>query len=132
MLLIIDEPTEFKANRDPSALEIVLSTRGAVIAGHVVNERGEPARGARVLLFPVDPSRWNWSEPTSATVSADGTFKVGPRRAGEYFLVALESSAPLVDPRDRDQFTRLAQVAGRITLGTEEERAIELRAVRIR
>ncbi len=56
---IIDVATEFKAGTDPSALEIVLSNRGATIAGRVMDERGEPVRGARVVMVPTDPARWS-------------------------------------------------------------------------
>ena len=49
---ITNTPTEFKGSRDPSLLEVVLSNRGGVVSGRVVDERGEPVRGSRVILLP--------------------------------------------------------------------------------
>jgi hypothetical protein len=127
---IIDEPTEFKAGRDPAALEVLLSNRGATVSGRVQDERGDPAGSARVLLFPTDPARWTWSELTTAVASATGAFTLGPRRRGDYFVVALEASARIPDPGDRDRFALLAESAERIALGESEDRTMELRVVR--
>jgi hypothetical protein len=129
---IIDVPTEFKAGTDPAALEIVLSSRGAVVAGRVLDDRGEPVRGARVIMLPADPARRNRLDLTYATASRAGTFRVGPQRGGDYLIIALAPQTELPDPRDRDRLARLAESGERLTLSADEERTLDLRVVRPR
>lgn len=128
---IIDVATEFKASRDLSALEIILSTRGAAVSGRVVDDRGEPARGARVLIFPANPARWGSFEVPSVRVSTAGTFRLGPQRAGDYLVVALAPSEPVPEFEDRERMAGLVEAAERVTLTDLEERAIDLRIERI-
>jgi hypothetical protein len=129
---IIDVPTEFKASRDPRALEIVLSTRGAVVTGRATNDRGEPVRGARVVMFPADPAAWGTYQMSTAAVGATGTFTLGPQRGREYLVVALDPSVPAPEPGDRDRLARLAASAERIRLNDHEEQTLDLRVVKVR
>ena len=127
---ITDRPTEFKTNRDPSNLEVVLSSRGATASGKVVNERGEPASGARVVVLPADLARRRITDLTNARAAKDGTFKVGPLRRGDYSIVALAASAELPSPDRRDQLAELARQGERVSLAENEERTLDLRIVR--
>jgi hypothetical protein len=96
---IIDVPTEFKANDDPSRFEVVLSTRGASVTGRVLDERGKPVRGAQVVMIPADRSRWpRMFEFPIATSPAAGAYRVGPQRAGDYFIVAISQTTARPDP----------------------------------
>jgi hypothetical protein len=126
---ITDEPTVFGSNRDSPVLDIVLSNRGAVVSGRAVDDRGQPVPGAIALMFTVDQTHWNWSEPTRARVKADGTFTLGPRRPGSYFVVALDSPAELADGGNPELFGRLAKIAERVTLGDDEARTLDLQVV---
>jgi Carboxypeptidase regulatory-like domain len=123
--------TEFSASKDPSLLEVLVSNRGALITGRVLDERGDPVRGARVLAIPADPSKWNTIDLPSVASSATGAYRIGPRRRGEYLVVAVESKAQ-VPYGNRDQIARLAGVAERVTLVEDEERTLDLRVVRVR
>jgi protocatechuate 3,4-dioxygenase beta subunit len=128
---IIDVPTEFKAGTDPMELEIILSTRGATVVGRVVDDSGNPAKGVRVVLVPVNPARRNSYEPFSAAVAANGEFRLGPQRGGDYFILALPAgSIPVAS--DTDRMAQLAESAERITLGDEEQLTLDLRVVRPR
>jgi hypothetical protein len=129
---IIGVPTEFKAGRDPSGLQVTLSTRGATVSGRVVNERGEAVPGARVILLPADPAQWGIGQVTSASVSATGRFQLGPQRAGDYLILAVVPSATVPEPDDRDRVARLAERAERIRLGDDEQRIVELRVIEYR
>jgi protocatechuate 3,4-dioxygenase beta subunit len=125
---IIDVPTEFKAGRD-AELQVILSTRGAMISGRVVNERGEAVPGARVIRLPADPAQWGVGHMTSVGVSATGTFQLGPQRGGDYLILAVIPSPRVPEPDDRDRVAHLAEVAERIRLGDEEQRTLELRVM---
>ena len=126
---IIDEATELEASTNPSALEVVLSNRGATVTGRVTDDRGNPVRGARVFLLPANPARVS-QFPVYVTTSATGSFHAGPQRAGDYILVALGPSGPL-PLNDRSRLVQLAQAGERITLGGAEERTLDLTVVRI-
>jgi Carboxypeptidase regulatory-like domain len=126
---IIDVPTELKAGTDPSALEVVLSNRGATVTGRVTDDRGNPVQGARVLLLPANPARVS-RFPEYVTTSATGSFRAGPQRAGDYVLVALGPSGPL-PLNDGTRLAQLAQAGERITIGDTEERTLDLTVVKI-
>jgi hypothetical protein len=126
---VFDIPTVFE-NTGARTLEIILSSRGAVVSGRAVDERGEPVAAGRVLMFPAGKERWGAHEYSSARISRSGGFRLGPRRAGEYVLVALGPEAADVDSRDFKRLAKLAEHGERVTLQSEEERALELRVVR--
>ena len=122
---------EFKSSSDPQDLQIVLTARAARAVARVVDEAGKPSRG-RVMMFPVDPRQWLAviGVVHHGILQKDGTYAVGPVRAGEYFIVAPAPEEFIYTP-DRSRLEALAKVAERLTLGENEERQIELRVVRI-
>ena len=127
---ITHTPAEFTGSRDPSRLEIILSSRGAVVTGRVVDERGEPAPGARVILFPANPELWEMRQVAGINVAATGTFKLGPQPAGEYLVIAFYTSEQPAGLNDRERLTRLALDAERVTLRENEERTLDLRVLK--
>jgi protocatechuate 3,4-dioxygenase beta subunit len=80
---IVGVPTEFKAGSDPSDLQVLLSTRGASVAGRVLDDRGEPVHHANIVLLPAAPSQWTFFQLAHASSSESGEFRVGPLRAGD-------------------------------------------------
>ncbi|HET9264196.1 MAG TPA: carboxypeptidase-like regulatory domain-containing protein [Vicinamibacterales bacterium] len=129
---IFGVPTEFRDGGDRVALEVVLSNRGATVAGRVTDDRGNPARGGRVLMFPAGKARWGYHESSDVPISRGGTFRLGPQRAGDYFIVALASGGAEFNPLDQSRWARLVDIAERITLAREEERVLDLRVVKPR
>jgi hypothetical protein len=119
---IVDVPTEFKPGGDPAALEVVLSNRGAVITGRVVDDRGEPVSAAQMIMVPADRSRWGRFDAIAGRSSATGQFRIGPRRPGDYIVLALKSGAELLDSQDVDQLAKLVGIGERVTLGGWENR----------
>lgn len=128
---IMDVPTQFKDASDPQALEIVLSNRGAVVSGLVLEGSGKPSAGSRVVMFPVESARWRTPMSTPVSSSKDGSFTLSPYRAGDYLIVAVPSSSSVFDygGPDQDGFAALSKVADRISLVENERRTIELRVV---
>ena len=119
---IIDTALDFKNSKDPSTLELIVSSRGATISGRVVDERGA---GTRVYTLPVDPRRRSFSDLVSTSVTTKGTYLLGPLRAGDYLIVALPS-ATNVDPRDRQGVAELFANAQRVTLADIGEITMDL------
>jgi hypothetical protein len=127
---IADVATEF--NSGEQQLEFVLSTQGATVSGRATRDDGRPSAGAVAVMFSADPAHWNWSEPTTSRLSDDGTFTLGPRRAGDYFVVALDSDQVARQSHTRELFTLLAKLAEHITLGENEERTLDLRIIHLK
>jgi protocatechuate 3,4-dioxygenase beta subunit len=126
---IADVPTEFKNSPTRDALEIVLSTRGAVVAGRVLDDRGEPVAAAQIVMVSTDRSRWGQFDTLAGRSSPTGEYRAGPRRPGEYIVLALAGSAVLVDARDREQLAKMIDRGERITLGTIGEQVLDLRVI---
>ena len=120
---VFDTPTEFKGD---SPIEIVLSNRGASVTGRVLDQRGEPVRGARALMFPAGKQRWGNHQQITALTDTAGTFRLGPQRAGEYLIVALAPGVPVPSPGDHERTLTLAEGAERVRLGDNEERTLDL------
>ena len=127
---VTDVPTEFRASTDPSALEIVMSTRGAMLSGRVLDEIGNPVTGASVVVFSADRARWNDVRLTVVPVSKEGTYQAGPLRGGDYLIVPLDPSAIPPQPATRSELAPLAETAERITLSGEGQQTMDLRLVK--
>ena len=125
-------PVEYKSSADPDDLQIVLTSRVARVIARVVDESGKPAKDGRVMLFPADPRQWvrALGSVQQGIRQKDGSYVVGPMRAGDYFVVA-PAADDIIETVDRSRMEALAKAAERITLSEHEERQIELRVVRI-
>lgn len=125
---IIDTPTEFPAGRQE--IEVVMTDRGAIVTGTVTGDSGAPLAGARVLMFAVDPAKRTESFPFDLTARSnkEGRFTFDPRRAGEYFILAIAGTGPpFADEYPGALLDRLAPLAERITLIEADRRTVDLR-----
>jgi hypothetical protein len=105
-------------------MEIVLSTRGATVAGRVLDETGRPVRRARVMAIRAEEPRPDVTFEVAA--DANGTYRLGPLRDGEYILVARPADAEMLQVGDWDRLQLLLKSAVRVSLGPREERAVDL------
>jgi hypothetical protein len=119
----------FAPGRDPRALEIVLTSRGADVAARVVDSAGQPQTDTAVVLFPIDPARWvgRVTAPYMQMVK-DDLIQTGLHRAGEYYVAALgpDDAERLGSMRERG-FEVLSRVASKIVLAESEHRTLELK-----
>lgn len=127
---IADEPIEFKDGSDAPALEVLLSSRGAVVTGCAVDDLGDPVPRATILLLSDDGTGTGFRTAATTTATAQGTFKIGPVRRGDYRIVAAPASASPLQEGEWQRAARLAASAERITLGELDERLIDLRVVK--
>ena len=135
---IVDTLHDFTNARASDSMEIVLTNRGARISGRVTNDKGEPPTEATLLLLSVDPARRRIAgNPLAfggAAPKPDGSYQIGPVRAGEYFLVAISmEDLPRPGPSgpDPEFYERLIRVAQRVTLAESEQQTLDLRITKI-
>jgi protocatechuate 3,4-dioxygenase beta subunit len=124
---ILDVPVQFKSGTQSSDLQIIVSTRGARVSGRVIDDRGDPVRGAPLMLLQADRPQPTVVQSMMATSAATGAYRLGPVRGGDYFVVALPPSASWPDLRDAATLKRVTESAERITLADEEQRSMDVR-----
>ena len=129
---IIDAATELAGGREAPSLDVILSRRGAVVTGTVVEDGGKPAP-AIVCLLRTRAADGSVVVAARGTTARDGTFSVGPVRGGDYALVALPASSEMeILSFTQDRLTRLAALGDRVTLSDVDERRVQLRLMRER
>jgi uncharacterized GH25 family protein len=83
----------FKPADAQAAVEIVLSNKGALVEGTVLDRDQKPFANAEVIAFPRDPKlRRRMDMAQTATADQQGHFKMRGVRPGEYIVFALENS----------------------------------------
>ncbi len=91
---ITNTAAEFTGSRDPSRLEIILSSRGGVVSGRIVDDRGSAApRAARVILFPANPELWENNEVAGVNVPATARSNSDRNVPESIYLVCLRHLA---------------------------------------
>ena len=126
---VIDKPIDFARSDGAASLEVVLSNRGAIVTGRVLDDLARPVRGAFVWLLRADGE--TVTEPADeVSTSANGEFRLGPLRAGEYVAVAFASRVRPLERDDRVRAAKLASLGERVRLTEYDERAIELRVIK--
>lgn len=111
-------------------VRVILTDRLPALTGQIVNEKDERAQGT-VLLFPTDATRWHEAARTVRAVRPDqsGVFRFDHVRAGEYFIIALDS---VQDWRvnDPEFLAGLRQRAAKLTIGDEGSEPLVLKLVK--
>jgi len=124
---ITDTPLD--VTEDLERVLITVTNRPARISGSVVDDRGKPATGCPVVIFPDDAALL----PPASTrylraprTGDDGRFKVENLPASTYLVVALESLEP-GDENDPDLLEQLRPIATRVTLGWGDAKDLPLK-----
>jgi protocatechuate 3,4-dioxygenase beta subunit len=132
---VTDRGIEFRSSSDPRLLEVTLTNQTAIVTGRVLGDDGRESSDAFVVLLPADVSRWRpFPGLPVITPKADGTFAIGPVRAGEYIVAAVTglSMPKLFDPSGRaDIAERIAKAGERLILIENEKHAIDLRITKL-
>jgi protocatechuate 3,4-dioxygenase beta subunit len=132
---VTDTAVEFKSSSDPRLLEVTLTNQGAIVTGRVLGDDGKESPDAYVVMLPGDVSRWRPFPGTpTITPKADGTFTIGPVRAGEYVIAAVTgmSMARLFEPSARAEIAeRIAKGGERIVLVENDKHSIDLRITKL-
>jgi len=127
---ITDKPLD--VTEDLERVLITVTNRPARITGTVTDDRGKPAVGSSVVIFPDDTAL---QPPASARYlraprpGDDGRFRVESLPAATYLVVALESLEP-GDENDPDLLEQLRPLATRVTLGWGDTKDLPLKVAR--
>jgi hypothetical protein len=127
---IIDTLHDFTNARASDLLEILLTSRGARVSGRVLNDRGEPTSDATVMLLPADAAKRRSPlsfGPGGASPKPDGSYQLGPVRAGEYLIIAVG----LGTVPNAEYLEQLVRNAERITLVEDEQQSLDLRIAKL-
>jgi hypothetical protein len=126
---ITEAATEFVT--DPAQqVEIVLTTRPAIVSGSVTDDTGGPAAGACVLLLSTVPT-----QPVSAVygrtamITRDGRFTLPGVAAGDYLLVTIPCPQYEALRQRGAQTETLVKHAERVTLVENDRLTMSLRLV---
>jgi hypothetical protein len=129
---ITDTPMPFgTADESLSGVEIVVTNRGAGIAGRVSDARIRQVTDYTVVVVAADRRRWYAQSRfmTFARPGPDGGFKVQGLPSGDYLVMAVdrmqgtEGSGEWQDPMFLDQLTARAT---RVTLGEGQRLSVDL------
>ena len=122
--------------KDESATGVLLAftDRPSELKGTVRAASGNPDPTASVLVFPVDQAGWvdTGSQPRRIKTSRtgkDGGFTIGPLPPGEYYVVAIEGSAPR-NWQDPAYLDAIARSATTVRIGEGDSRAVTLTSTR--
>ena len=88
---ITDVPVEMKSGEELSGVQVIVSNRGAAVAGALADDRGAAVADGTILVFAADPSRW-WDDSRwvrAVRPDQQGRYEVRGLPAGEYLAVAL-------------------------------------------
>ena len=132
---VTDRAVEFRSSSDPRLLEVSLTNQGAIVTGRVLGDDDKASSDASVVLLPADVSRWRpFPGLPAIPTKSDGTFTIGPVRAGEYIVAAVTgmSMTKLLEPSARAEVAeRIAKAGERITLVENGKHSIDLRIAKL-
>ena len=133
---VTETGVEFTTSSDPKLLEVTLTNQGAIVTGRVLDDDGKESPDAYVVMLPADVSRWRPYPGTPAiTPKSDGTFTIGPVRAGEYVVAAVTGlpMSRLFEPSARAEIAdRIVKAGERIVLIANDKHSIDLRITKLR
>lgn len=119
-----------------ASVVIGLSDDPTRLTGIVRNAQGAPDPSTLVIAYPVSRQGWTGynAGPRSlqgARPTIAGAYTITNLPAGEYFVAAIpdEQAADWTDPKTLEALSRDAT---RVSLGTSEKRALDLRTVQVR
>ncbi len=122
-----DEPVDLGTGK--RKVEVVLTDKGGVAVGQVLDRKGQPLVNFSVVLF--SPNRAQWHEESrhvfAVRSGADGRFEVEAMPPGEYLAVAVPA-LPMPVRHSIDVLTRLESQAERIRVSEGQRLIVSIRA----
>ncbi|MCZ2148875.1 MAG: carboxypeptidase-like regulatory domain-containing protein [Bryobacterales bacterium] len=112
-----------------SGLDIVLSPTAAQLEGAVIDEKGDPVRGAAVILRPTrtEPAALVTRLLKFITTDQNGTFRIQSITPGEYNLISFDG-VDMLEAQDPDLFQEHSAAAVKLVLkdGSKETKQLKV------
>jgi len=124
---VTDAVVELKDNQQ--SVDVVLSDRGATVAGMVADVVEKRVARAQVLLFRMPADKDDVTRLAGNVLSMTGHYTVGPVRPGEYAVLAVPADTTIPGPTESDRVAALAALGERITLADTDQRTVDVRVV---
>jgi len=129
---IADRPLSFgRKNQSVADVEVVLTDRVNELNGTIVDDRGRPAVGSRVIMFSTDRDRWYPASRflRAAGAAADGAFTVIGLPFGSYYAAAVARLPAEGEDawQDSEFLGALVSRASTVTLGDGQKTSVSLR-----
>jgi len=123
----LDGPLDFGSGK--RHVDIVLTDRVSGVSGVVVDRNGRPLTNYTVVVFPVDPARWQQESRFILSGRSDnaGYFRLEGVPAGQYLAVAVPA-LPLGALDDPAVLQKLQASAEQIRLGEGQRLTVSIRA----
>jgi hypothetical protein len=125
---VLDQSVVIKSGEDIGGLVVRMTNRRAALSGTILDERGDPAAGYVILVYPTDEKYWTNTSRRMllAWPTPDGRFTVQGIQAGEYRL------AMLLDPEsgawwDPAFLRGLESTSTRLSFADGEKKVLNLR-----
>ena len=132
-----EAPVLFESDKDSrDDVSVVLSSDAATIVGRVTDDDGAEPDDYRVLVFPLDRSRWFTGSPyvqLTAGPDVNGRYAVPDLPPGEYWVVALdvvEGDATSGEWQTSELLSALIGNARRVSLPERQNVTADLRLTR--
>lgn len=124
---VLETPHAFTASDE---IAVVISTRGAVLEGAVIDASGKPASTCRVVVFGQDKRAFApnslWLQTTNS--GAEGLFRFTGLRPGAYYVAALADDYLQRNLASAEAlFAHISRYATAATLAEGERRSLTLR-----
>ena len=127
--------TEFDQDPRTNTVEVVITRRVAELSGKVLDDRGNPAAGVAIEVFPADAARWLSWRPGGSRTNRTGDFRIRNFVPGEYLIVAVPiEDLKAVSGNDwfrANRYEKLATLAERVMLLDNDRRVLDLRVTPI-
>ena len=127
---VTDTGIDLPPNAIVSDVAVEMTTKPSGATGSVVDENGQPARDAWVVMFAQDAQRWaSQTRYTGAgRPNANNVYTVNVP-AGDYFIVAVTDIEP-GEWNDPDVLAQLRERATRVTIADGERKTVDLKVAR--
>jgi hypothetical protein len=130
---VTDTPIEFTPGQTVEGLQFVFTRKVTEVTGIVRDERGQPALGTRVVIFPNDPARWVYASRyiRPAAVDQQGRYSLKNLPAYDDYRVVAVQDLEAGRETDPEFLESVRDAAARVTLLEGQTAAQDLKVVRV-
>jgi hypothetical protein len=129
---VTDTPIEFTPGQAIEDLQFVFTQKVTEVTGIVRDERGQPALGTRVVIFPNDPARWVYASRyiRPAAVDQQGRYSLKNLPAYDDYRVVAVQDLEAGRETDPEFLESVRDAAARVTLLEGQTAVQDLKVVR--